>query len=49
MWQNDEEEMIVALNPAITMAGMSESERQHLDQAVAEYSECSLGYGRASS
>ncbi|CBJ28497.1 expressed unknown protein [Ectocarpus siliculosus] len=40
-WEMDEEEMMVALNPATTIAGMPDSQRQLLRTLVADYHECS--------
>ncbi|CAM9711384.1 unnamed protein product [Ectocarpus sp. 12 AP-2014] len=40
-WEVDEEEMMVALNPATTIAGMPDSQRQLLRTLVADYHECS--------
>lgn len=39
-WEVDEEELMVALNPATTIAGMPASQRQLLRSLVSDYHEC---------
>lgn len=39
-WEEDEDEMMVALNPATTVAGMPASQRQTLETLVNDYQHC---------
>lgn len=40
-WEMDEDDMMVALNPATTIGGMPAQERQRLQNVVNEYRDCS--------
>ena len=44
-WEEDDDEMMVVLNPATTVAGMPASQRQDLETLVHEYQHCSSAKG----